>query len=154
MKYFLAFLGICLIVYFIVNTDTTIKKIEKNYEPLEYLLSPSNIQGKKKFGVYKVSEIFLPTDNMVLRLKKEGLVKDNSMIYFTSAQCISLVTRVKEKFAGGFIDYVISNNLNESDFACGLNSMYNLIQDEEIMKLKIVVTKTNSFLTLAEVEGY
>jgi hypothetical protein len=154
MKYFLAILGICLIVYFNVNTDTTIKKIEKNYEPLEYLLSPSNFQSKKQFGRYKVSEIFSLSDSLILRLKREGLIKDNSIIYYTSAQCISLVTRVNEKFAGGFVDYVISNNLNESDFACGLNSMYNLIQDEEIMKLKIVVTKTNSFLTLAEVEGY
>jgi len=134
--------------------DKKLDLIEANYEPLEYLLSPSNFQSKKQFGRYKVSEIFSLSDSLILRLKREGLIKDNSIIYYTSAQCISLVTRVNEKFAGGFVDYVISNNLNESDFACGLNSMYNLIQDEEIMKLKIVVTKTNSFLTLAEVEGY
>jgi len=133
--------------------DKKLDLIEANYEALNYLLSPSNIQGKRQFGRYKVSEIFSPTDSMVLRLKKEGFILDNSTIYYKSAQCISLITRVKEKFAGGFVDYVISNNLIESDFACGITDIYNLNQNEDITQLRIKVKETNSLLTLAIVEG-
>ena len=56
-------------------------------------------------------------------------------------------------FGGGFVDYVISNNLNEFDFGCNLNSIYSPVQDEEITKLKILVRQTNSFITFIEVEG-
>ena len=153
LEYLLTVIAICLILYFIFYDNRTFKKVEENNEALAYLLSPKNIAGKKQFGVFKVSDIYSPNDSIFSILKKEGLVKDNSEIYYTSAQRISLVTRIRKKFGGGFVDYVISNNLNEFDFGCNLNSIYSPVQDEEITKLKILVRQTNSFITFIEVEG-
>jgi hypothetical protein len=153
MKNLLKILSICFFNFSCISDTTSLKKIEKNNEALTYLLSPKNIVGKKQFGVFKVSDIYPPNDSIINKLKKEGLVKENSEIYYTSLQCISLVTRIKEKLGGGFLDYVISNNLNESDFGCNLNSIYSPVQDEEITKLKILVRQTNSFITFIEVEG-
>lgn len=133
--------------------DKKLDIIKQNHETLEYILHPKHFVNKKAFGRYTLSEVFADNDENLNRLKKTELLNGETTIFYSSPQCISLVIRTKKKFAGGYIDYVIFNNLNESDFACGINSIYNLNQDDEVRQFKIKVKEAISWLTLAIVEG-
>ncbi len=153
MKTQFSYIILALLFFSCSKFDKVLEEVKTNNDTIEYILTPIHFIGKKSFGVYQLKELFSDNNAHLIQLKKSRLINSTTKIYYSSSQCISLVTRIEKKSTGGFIDYLISNNLNESDFVCGLNNIYNLNQNEDITQIKIKVKETNSLLTLAIIES-
>ena len=112
------------------------------------LLDPSIYVNKDMGRFYKIEDIIQPNDPLILELKKVGILKNESVILYTSADCISLVTKGERGSVGSFIDYIVANNINEGYFGCSLNSLYTLNQDEKVKRLNIEVYQIDALLNL------
>ncbi len=147
------------ILLLVVSLFITGCSLENNYiakykklEPeLLGLLVPGKFQGKS-LGKYLLKDILTPTDPIYNKLLEEGVINPSSFIMYSSADCFSLTTRVKES-NGYFKDIVVVNNLNEGHFACNINHLYTMNQDEYVNKLTIKVSKLSDIMNLFIIEN-
>jgi hypothetical protein len=128
------------------GSDSEVKKYKTLEPELAGLLDTSRFQGKTP-GKYLLSSILAANDPVFQKLLKEGIVNAGSFVMYSSADCLSLTTRIKEN-GDAFTDRVVINNGNEGKFACNINDLYTLNQDEKVNRLDIKVGKISSSLML------
>jgi hypothetical protein len=127
--------------------------IHHKYEhELERLLSKELFYGKSG-GKYQVEQIVNPKDSVYVNLIQKGVINKNSYFFYSNENCISLITRISDKPLDKFKDIVITMNYNEGEFLCGINNIYSLNTNENIISLNIKVYNLTSFMTLAIVEN-
>ncbi len=135
-----------------IENGTEIGKYQKLEPDLSALLSAAKFAGKEQGKQYKVSSILVEGDPLLKKLTDAGVINDGSFIVFSSENCLSLTTRIKHN-GDSFTDKVVIHNLNEGQFACNINDLYTLNQDEKVNKLTIKVNRLSSLLSLCTVEN-
>ncbi|MCA6450879.1 MAG: hypothetical protein IM584_01020 [Chitinophagaceae bacterium] len=101
---------------------------------------------------YKPAEVFDTSSPSYLKLISAGILNKNSEVIFSSPDCVSIVNRklhaklyIEQK---DFSDTIIMYNGNEGKFACGINDIYSMNQDESIGNLHISVFKIDGAINV------
>ncbi|MBI2283341.1 MAG: hypothetical protein HYU71_06515 [Bacteroidetes bacterium] len=128
---------------------------EKRFQPyLNDLDAIFHTGSLKKWSnqSYKPEEVLDIHSPAYTRLTAAGILNANSKIVFSSPDCIWLINRknhaqwyIEQK---GFSDTVIMFNGNEGHFACGINDIYTMNQDESITSLHISVYQIDALLNV------
>lgn len=108
--------------------------------------------GKEQGKKYPVTSLLTVNDPILRKLTDAGLINPGSFVLFSSENCISLTTRIKQN-GRFFIDRIVVNNLNEGQFACNINDLYTLNQDENVNQLSIKASKISGLMNLLIVEN-
>jgi len=122
-----------------------IKKYQKIAPNLEQFLNPTHL-GKLVIGKkYQLSEVVNKNDSILTDLQFANIDISQTYLVVAAADCVTLQTR-KKKGMVTFVDHVIMLNLNEGQFACNINSLYTLNQDENVARLNIRAYRLSSLL--------
>lgn len=141
-------LAIVLYVFYISNYFV-VQKHEKHANEIAALLSPIYFSNKLAGKLYAVPEIIHSTDPIFKVLKDMGIINEQSYFSYSSAGCISLVTRKSKKLFGGFSDILITRNEKGEEFMCGVNAVYSLNNDDSAEALNIKCYNLAGHMTLA-----
>lgn len=103
---------------------------------------------------FKPEEVFDINSSAYKRLASAGILNQNSQIIFSAPDCVSILNskRLESLYIEQkrIVDTIIMFNGNEGKFACGINDIYTMNQDESIGSLHISVYKidaaTNVFI--------
>ncbi len=126
-----------------------VQKHEQQANEIAELLSPKYFSNKLAGKLYTVPEIIQSTNPIFKVLKEKGIINDQSYFSYSSAGCISLVTRKSKKLFGGFSDILITRNEMGENFMCGVNAIYSLNNDENAEALNIKCYNLAGHMTLA-----
>ena len=101
---------------------------------------------------YKPEDVFDINSAAYKRLTIAGILNKNSKIIFSSIDCISIINSkrhaklyIEQK---DFSDTVVMFNGNEGKFACGIDGIYTMNQDESITSLHISVCKIDAAMNV------
>lgn len=103
---------------------------------------------------FKPEDVFDSNSPAYKKLAAAGILNTNSQIIFSAPDCVSILNSkhleslyIEQK---RIVDTIIMFNGNEGKFACGINDIYTMNQDESIGSLHISVYKidaaTNVFI--------
>jgi hypothetical protein len=126
-----------------------VRSHEKYSNELGELLSQKYFSNKIIGKQYTVSQIIQTNDPLFKILKEKGIINNQSYFSYSSAGCISLVTRKSKKLFGGFSDILITRNEKGEEFLCGINAVYSLNNDENAEVLNIKCYNLAGHMTLA-----
>lgn len=125
-----------------------VKKYETAVNDLENIMHPRRLLKQEPGKRYKLTDVIDKNDPIYLTLFTSGLISENTYLDYSSKDCISLVTRKKKNNMGTFLDHVITFNLNEGEFACDINHLYTLNQDENVNHLHFGAYQLSSLTNL------
>lgn len=128
---------------------------EKRFQPyINDLDAVFHAGSPKKWSnqSYKPEEVLDIHSPAYKRLAAAGILNANSKIVFSSPDCTWIINRknhakwyIEQK---DFSDTVIMFNGNEGQFACGINDIYTMNQDESITSLHISAYQIDALMNV------
>lgn len=135
-------------IYQFGSNQYHINKYASSIKDLQHLFKIAESK-KLQIASYKISDIISISDPLYIRLEKSNIIDENSRILITSADCISLIKKSNEKeYFSSRKDFIVMQNNNIGQFACGINSIYSLNQDETSSNLNIKVYQLDDLMNL------